>query len=108
MRAAIASLALLLCACHPRHGRGAKPRAESAVTGAVSPAGDRHPGRILQVDKVDGRTWTDDAAAVPQSIAWVERNGKWIPVIKIVVTGDAERREITRFGPKGEASSAPS
>ncbi|MDE2291830.1 MAG: hypothetical protein KGL53_07085 [Elusimicrobia bacterium] len=101
MRAAIAAFALLLCAC-PR-GRAPAPQPKEApVSGAVSPAGDRHPGAILQEDRVAGRTWTDKAEDVPQSIAWVQAGGKWVPVVRIVVTGAGDRREITRYGPKGE------
>jgi hypothetical protein len=70
------------------------------MSGAISPAGDRHPGEIVHEDKVDGRVWTERAERVPQEIAWVQgESGGWIPVVKIRTTGTAERREITLFGP---------
>lgn len=69
---------------------------------ATSPDGDKHPGEIVHDDRIQGRTWTQKASAVPQSIAWVQVDGKWKPVVKIQMTGNAERQEITSFGPGGE------
>lgn len=100
MRLAIALLLLLPAACTRKGTESRSPAA--AVTGASSPAGDKHPGEIVNEDKVNGRTWTERADAVPQSIAWVERESKWVPVTRIVVVGDSQKREITRFGPAGE------
>lgn len=101
MRLALAFLLALPAACSRKGTEGGLP-AEAAVTGAVSPRGDKHPGEILNEDQVNGRKWTDRADVVPQSIAWVERDAKWVPVTRILVTGDAQKREITRFGPAGE------
>ena len=103
MRAALFCLTVVFCACHRAPDSGdARPAPEPAVTGSVSPSGDRHPGRIVQEDRVDGKTWTDGADAVPQSIAWAQQKGRWVPVVRIVVTGSARSREITRYGPTGE------
>ena len=74
----------------------------SAGNGAVSPAGDRHPGNIVHNDKVATRQWTIRAEDIPQSIAWVRVGDTWRPVIRIEITGSEERREFTKFGPDGE------
>jgi hypothetical protein len=65
---------------------------------AISPSGDKHPGEILHEDQVDGRIWTRKATDVPQVIAWVQLEGVWQPVVRIVITGTAEKRRITKFG----------
>jgi hypothetical protein len=70
--------------------------------GARSPAGEAHPGQIVHDDKVDGRTWTRAAAEVPTTIAWVEVNGTWKPVVRIEITGTAAQRRITKFGADGQ------
>ena len=70
--------------------------------GAASPAGDRHPGEIVHDDKIDGRTWTKAASEVPVTIAWVEVNKVWEPVVRIEITGTAEQRRITKFGKDGK------
>lgn len=67
-----------------------------------SPAGDRHPGEILHEDKIDGRTWTRSAAEVPPTIAWVEVDGAWKPVVRIEITGTPEHRRFTKFGADGQ------
>lgn len=93
----------LLCACSSQ-GTGAlpEPGRELGVTGELSPDSRRHPGRISHDDQVAGRTWTSLAAEAPQSVAWVQKDGEWVPVLKIVVVGSSDRREITKFGPEGE------
>jgi hypothetical protein len=74
----------------------------SAGNGAVSPAGDRHPGDIVHDDKVAERQWTARAEDIPQSIAWVRVGDAWRPVIRIEITGSEEQREFTKFGLDGE------
>ena len=102
MRTALLILALAAGACRGRDQSPA-PAAEEepAVSGALSPAGERHPGEIVNDDKVDGRVWTDKAADVPVTIAWVNSEGKWVPVVRIEITGTQARREIAKFGPDG-------
>lgn len=96
-------LVSLLGACSRQGADDApQPSMESQVMGGASPDGQRHPGQIVHEDQVSGRTWKTPATEVPQPIAWVEMDGKWIPVLKIVVTGSGDRREITKFGPQGE------
>jgi len=70
-------------------------------SGALSPSGAKHPGSIFNDDKVHGRTFTQKAADVPQSIAWVEVDGTWRAVVRIVVTGVADRLEITQYAADG-------
>lgn len=72
------------------------------MSGAVSPAGDKHPGEIVYEDSVDHRKWTERAAEVPQTIAWVKSGEVWKPVVRIELKGSGEAREITTFGPNGE------
>lgn len=96
MRASIFAAILLLSACG-----GKEPEPPAAAGGAVSPTGDKHPGDIVHDDKVDGRVWTRKAAEVPVSIAWVELDGKWVPVVRIEITGTAEKRAMSAFGPGG-------
>jgi hypothetical protein len=80
----------------------AKTQENSMNNGARSPAGEAHPGQIVHDDKVDGRTWTRAAAEVPTTIAWVEVNGTWKPVVRIEITGTVTQRRITKFGPDGQ------
>jgi hypothetical protein len=70
--------------------------------GAVSPAGDQHPGEIVHDDRIDGRTWTRAASEVPVTIAWVEVDKVWQPVVRIEITGTAEQRRITKLGKDGK------
>jgi hypothetical protein len=70
--------------------------------GARSPTGEPHPGQIVHEDKVDGKKWTRAAAEVPVSIAWVEVDGTWKPVLRIEITGTPDQRRITKFGTGGE------
>jgi hypothetical protein len=71
------------------------------TSGAVSPAGRPHPGEIVFEDEVEGRRWTEAAADVPLSLAWVNVNGDWRPVVRIVSTGTVEQRHITKIGEDG-------
>jgi hypothetical protein len=72
------------------------------MNGAMSPSGERHPGQIVHDDQVDGRVWTKKAEEVPPTIAWVQVDGKWVPVVRIVITGTSDRREIAKYGPAGQ------
>ena len=103
MRFLLGLVVVLLCACS-RQGTDDAPAAtrELSVTGELSPDAQRHPGQILHDDRLAGRRWQSPAAQAPQSVAWVQRDGKWIPVVKIVVAGSADRREITKLGPEGQ------
>lgn len=103
MRAAIliCATAAIFAACG--RGQDAEPEETPAAGGDRSPAGDKHPGDIVHDDKVDGRVWTKRAAEVPVSIAWVELDGKWTPVVRIEITGTVGKRAMTAFGPNGRA-----
>ena len=74
---------------------------ESGVSGEYSPSGDQHPGEISFEDQIDGREWTKPAAEVPQGVAWVQVDGQWRPVLRVVSTGTAEMRSITKYGAGG-------
>lgn len=102
MRNLIAAAALMFAACG-RDGGDAATGAEKTAParGAISPAGDRHPGEIVHEDKVDGRVWTRRAADLPVLIAWVELEGKWVPVVRLEITGTKERKAVTAYGPGG-------
>ena len=71
------------------------------MSGAISPSGKKHPGKILHEDLVDGRRWTKKASEVPQSIAWVNVDDDWHAVVRIEITGAAGRRHISKFGIDG-------
>jgi hypothetical protein len=74
----------------------------SAMKGSISPSGDKHPGEIHYEDTVDRRKWSEKASAVPRSIAWVNVEGVWRPVVNIKITGTAGHRHIAKFGPDGD------
>lgn len=105
MRPALVLIALVAGACRDRpEAPASQPppaREAKAVNGSISPAGDKHPGEIVHDDKVDKRVWTKRAEEVPPTIAWVRSDGKWIPVVRIEITGTRERREIAKFGAGG-------
>ncbi|HEX7839851.1 MAG TPA: hypothetical protein VF469_20385 [Kofleriaceae bacterium] len=72
------------------------------MTGVVSPAGNKHPGQIVYDDRVEHRTWTENAASVPPTMAWVKVHDQWKPVVRIEITGAGDTREMTSFGPNHE------
>jgi hypothetical protein len=72
------------------------------MTGAASPAGDKHPGQIVYEDRVENRTWTRNAADVSQAMAWVKVHDQWKPVVRIEITGGGDTREMMSFGPGHE------
>lgn len=100
MRLSLVLLIILLGGCSSK-GADA-PLEQSGATGALSPDGKPHPGRISHTDQVTGRAWTDPAGDGPQSVAWARKDGQWVPVVKIILTGSGDRREITKYGPEGE------
>ena len=69
-----------------------------AATGAVSPTGERHPGQIEYDDRVEDRTWTQAASEVPTSVAWVEVDDVWRPVVRLELRGAGDAREIVKYG----------
>jgi hypothetical protein len=71
------------------------------MSGVPSPSGDKHPGEILFEDKIDGRKWIEQATEVPQSIAWVNTNDVWQPVVRIEITGTIQQRRISKFAKDG-------
>jgi hypothetical protein len=77
-------------------------QAEHTMSGATSPSGQKHPGEIVHDDKIDGRTWTRNAADVPPTIAWVQVDETWVAVVRIEITGTADARRFTKFGPDGQ------
>jgi hypothetical protein len=60
-----------------------------------------HPGTVVTDDKVRGVVEEQQAADLPESIAWVDLDGRRVPVVRIEVTGTRERLCITKFGPEG-------
>lgn len=93
------------CAAPPsteRPAPAAGQETDETMSGAHSPAGDAHPGTIENIDEIGDRTWTRSAAEVPPTIAWAEVDGRYVPVVRIVSTGTADRRRITRYGPDGQ------
>lgn len=74
------------------------PTGEATMTGEISPAGIQHPGQILFEDRIENRQWTRQANEVPESIAWVENENQWYPVVRIEITGTTEQRRITKYG----------
>lgn len=104
MHGSMLLLALLSVGC-TTGGAGPSKRLghmDNTMNGAESPKGERHPGTIEHDDKIEGRVWTRRADEVPPTIAWVQLDGKWIPVIRIEITGTPDRREITKYGPGGQ------
>ncbi len=72
------------------------------MAGALSPDGDQHPGEIVFENLVENRTHSEPATEVPVGIAWVKLAGRWVPVVKIIITGAGRIREMTSFGPDGQ------
>lgn len=109
MRATFLLLALAAGACREQGSAPAPPtptapaaQKSKPMNGTLSPSGDRHPGEIAFDDKVGKRQWTKQAAEVPPTTAWTRSQGRWIPVVRIQITGIPGRREITKFGPGNE------
>jgi len=109
MGAVIACLVLALAGCGAGAPQKAGPsngtqtaREDRSMSGAVSPAGDKHPGTIVYDDKVEHRTWTENAADVPPTMAWVKVDERWKPVVRIEITGAGDQREMTAYGPDHE------
>lgn len=71
------------------------------MNAARSPTGEPHPGEILNVDEVHGKSWSDQASDVPQTIGWVRVGGSWIAVVRIEATGTEGHLRITKFGANG-------
>jgi len=67
-----------------------------------APDGQAHPGVILHEDRIDGRTWTVPARDVPPTIAFVRVDDRYVPVVRIEITGTPSQRRITKFGPDGQ------
>lgn len=93
----LASCSVGSCPC-----RTAAPPEEVKMKQAFSPAGDPHPGEIVHEDRVTGRTWTVRASEVPSTIAWVEVEGRFEPVVRIEITGTPDQRRITKYGRDGQ------
>jgi hypothetical protein len=64
--------------------------------------GSSRPCSITYIDRVENRTWTERAADVPTTIAWVKVRDHWKAVVQIEINGTADHREITRFGENHE------
>ncbi len=79
-----AILATLLLACSPTTPPQTTVRKDAAMTAAQSPAGDKHPGERVFEDKIENSTHTDAG---------------WVAVVKIVITGSGQLREMTTYGP---------
>lgn len=115
IRAAVAGLAVGLAGCAscahqepPSNAARPGPQvpglagSENKMTGAVSPAGDKHPGQIVYDDRVENRSWIRNAAEVSQAMAWVKVHDRWKPVVRIEITGGGSTREMMSFGPDHE------
>jgi hypothetical protein len=74
-------------------------QASKTQQGAVSPDGHRHPGQIVFVDRIEQTVERRYASDVPQSTAWVQLGGAWVPVEKIEITGTKKLREFISYGP---------
>ena len=72
------------------------------MTGAMSPTGEKHPGVVVQEDRVTQRTENKQAKDLPQFIAWVEQPDGWKAVTRIEITGTPAQRCITKFGADGQ------
>jgi hypothetical protein len=101
MRLAILILTVLVAACGKKTEEPAAPVKQevSAMTGATSPNGDKHPGEIVNEDKTNGKTSTIKAEEVPQSFAWKKAGGKWVPVVRTELSATSVGLEAKAFGP---------
>ena len=69
------------------------------MDGATSPSGERHPGKIVFEDAIEGTKTTEAASSVPRESAWVrDEQGEWQPVVRVRLTGAGSFREITKYG----------
>jgi len=60
-----------------------------------------HPGKITFIDG-DKKT-VEDAATLPESFRFAEnRDGKRVPVVRVVAYTEEQRRIIREYGTKGE------
>jgi len=50
-------------------------------------------------DNSDGRRWTENADDNSQDMAWVEAEGGWQPVVRVVLAKAERFMEITKYGP---------
>ena len=95
----------LLMACDA-HSEGPDGQPASVFIGeemgaARSPDGQRHPGEIVNEDRVTGSTSTTAAGEVPQRIGWVKVDDAWVAVVRIVATGTEGQRTISRYAADG-------
>jgi hypothetical protein len=92
--------ALLASACRSGSKDAPPSFKEGHVTnGTFSPTGEKHPGQIRFVDKIEKKVETKSASDVPQFIAWSRMKDKWVPVVQIVISGTHKNMEITSYGP---------
>jgi hypothetical protein len=63
-----------------------------------------HPGTITYVDGATGAVVNAvPATEVPESLRFIERDGRLVPVVRVVMNQlDASRREIEEYGPNEE------
>lgn len=78
------------------------PAVEHEMSAAHSPDGQPHPGEIVRDDQVAGSTSTSPASEIPQRIGWVQVEGSWEAVTRIVSSGQEGQRRITRYGTEGQ------
>jgi hypothetical protein len=88
----------LLLACP---ARSADPAPATEAPLAAAPAVAEHPGTITFVDRDTGTVEEKPASDIPEGIAWVERDGVRIPVVRVESGKVGEAREILRYGPDG-------
>jgi hypothetical protein len=60
-----------------------------------------HPGTIRFVDETNATEREEAASAVPASVAFATVNGEKVPVVKVVLSGAGDRREIRSYGADG-------
>ena len=81
---------------------GIVPREEVVVTGELSPDGERHPGLIVYVDRINNTTHSDNVSDVLQEVAWVFDGFKWQAVVRCELVGEPGGRcHIEQFGADG-------
>jgi hypothetical protein len=60
-----------------------------------------HPGSIRFIDETQSTEKVEPVSAVPASIAFATVNGAKVPVVKVVLSGAGDRREIRSYGADG-------